>query len=263
MMRKVKLVLCLIPGMLAAAALSSAAVQFQSAERQAALLEVFTSEGCSSCPPAESWLSHLKEAPGLWKDFVPVAFHVDYWDYLGWRDRWASKEFSDRQRAYAQSWGSDSLYTPGFVLNGKEWRDWSGRSSVSARSGIKAGVLKVTSEDANHWQVSFAPAVSAATSYELHAALMVSGVGSDVKSGENAGRHLKHDFVALKLIQEGLTSQMDGFQGMFTLDLEPKVRKGQLALAVWVTRSGQLEPVQAVGGWLQEQIACRPSAPVQ
>jgi hypothetical protein len=109
-MRKMKLVLCLIPGMVAAATLSAAAFQFQSAERRAALLEVFTSEGCSSCPPAESWLSHLKEAPGLWNDFVPVAFHVDYWDYLGWRDRWASKEFSDRQRAFAQSWGIDSLY---------------------------------------------------------------------------------------------------------------------------------------------------------
>jgi hypothetical protein len=254
-MRKVKLVLCVIPGMLAAAVLSSAAVQFQSAERRAVLLEVFTSEGCSSCPPAESWLSHLKEAPGLWKDFVPVAFHVDYWDYLGWRDRWASKEFSDRQRAYAQSWGSDSLYTPGFVLNGKEWRGWSDRNGVSARSGIKAGVLKVTSEDANHWQVSFAPAVPGAVpgaiSYELHAVLLVSGLGSDVKAGENAGRHLKHDFVALTLIQERLTSQKDGFQGMFTLDPEPKVREGQLALAVWVTRSGQLEPVQAVGGWIE------------
>jgi hypothetical protein len=231
-MRKVALVLCLIPGMLAAATLSSAAVQFQSAERRAALLEVFTSEGCSSCPAGESWLSHLKEAPGLWNDFVPVAFHVDYWDYLGWRDRWASKEFSDRQRAYIQSWGGDRLYTPGFVLYGKEWRGWSDRNGVSARSGIKAGVLKVTSEDANHWQASFAPAVPGATSYELHAALLVSGL-------------------ALTLIQERLTSQKDGFQGMFTLDPEPKVREGQLALAVWVTHSGQLEPVQAVGGWLE------------
>jgi hypothetical protein len=193
----------------------------------------------------------LKEAPGLWNDFVPIAFHVDYWDYLGWRDRWASKEFSDRQRAYAQSWGSDSLYTPGFVLNGKEWRGWWDRKGVSARSGIKAGVLKVTSEDANHWQVSFAPVVPGATSYELHAALLVSGLGSDVKAGENAARHLKHDFVALTLIQERLSGQKDGFQGMFILDTKPNVTEGQLALAVWVTRSGQLEPVQAVGGWLE------------
>jgi len=90
-----------------------------------ALLELFTSEGCSSCPPAETWLSGLRSAPGLWKEFVPASFHVDYWDYLGWRDPWASKIFSYRQRDYAQSWHSDSIYTPGFVLNGREWRSWS------------------------------------------------------------------------------------------------------------------------------------------
>src|SRR5262245_15218825 len=101
-------------------------VTFQSPDRQTALLELYTSEGCSSCPSAETWLSRLKDSPGLWKDYVPVALHVDYWDYLGWRDRWGSKAFSDRQRTYAQLWQSDSIYTPGFVLNGKEWRAWSG-----------------------------------------------------------------------------------------------------------------------------------------
>ena len=100
-------------------------IVFQSSESQVSLVELFTSEGCSSCPPAEKWLSDLKAAPGLWKHFVPVAFHVDYWDYLGWRDPWASKAFSDRQRAYAQLWRGDSIYTPGFVLNGQEWRSWS------------------------------------------------------------------------------------------------------------------------------------------
>src|SRR5258708_5201471 len=91
---------------------------FQSALEQTALLELYTSEGCSSCPPAETWLSRMKESPGLWKDFVPVAFHVDYWDYLGWRDLWATRGFSDRQRAYAGHWQSKSIYTPCFVLNG-------------------------------------------------------------------------------------------------------------------------------------------------
>ena len=75
-------------------------VVLQSGERQIAVLELYTSEGCSSCPPAETWLSRLREAPGLWKDFVPLAFHVDYWDYLGWRDPWGSREYSNRQRAY-------------------------------------------------------------------------------------------------------------------------------------------------------------------
>ena len=92
---------------------------FQSPATRTALLELFTSEGCSSCPPAETWLTSLKTSPGLWKEFVPVAFHVDYWDHLGWRDPWSSREFSDRQRAYAASWSNNSVYTPGFVLTAR------------------------------------------------------------------------------------------------------------------------------------------------
>ncbi|MGH7869893.1 MAG: DUF1223 domain-containing protein, partial [Candidatus Dormibacteraceae bacterium] len=103
-------------GLISIAALSASAqshrLEFRSAATQTALLELFTSEGCSSCPPAERWLTGLKDSPRLWEAFVPVAFHVDDWDRLGWPDRWASKEFSDRQRAYAASWGSASLYTP-------------------------------------------------------------------------------------------------------------------------------------------------------
>src|SRR5580698_1073863 len=99
-------------------------VRFQSPPTQTALLELYTSEGCSSCPPAEDWLNRLKSSPGLWTDFVPLAFHVDYWDRLGWSDPWASTSFSDRQRSYTKLWRGHSLYTPGFVLNGKEWRDW-------------------------------------------------------------------------------------------------------------------------------------------
>ena len=111
--------LSFILGVLAGVTAHADPIVFESHERQTALLELFTSEGCSSCPPAESWLSQLKQKPELWSGFVPVAFHVDYWDYLGWRDKWASQQFSDRQRDYAQAWGSDSVYTPGFVLNGK------------------------------------------------------------------------------------------------------------------------------------------------
>src|SRR4051812_18118930 len=60
------------------------------------LIELFTSEGCSSCPPADEWLHDLGKQPGLWTDFVPVAFHVDYWDYLGWKDIFSTPEFSER-----------------------------------------------------------------------------------------------------------------------------------------------------------------------
>src|ERR1043166_3986063 len=172
-------------------------IEFQSGASQTALLELYTSEGCSSCPPAETWLSRLKESPGLWKDFVPVAFHVDYWDYLGWRDPWASKSFSDRQRAYAKQWRSDSIYTPGFVLDGKEWRDWSGRKDGPKSASVNAGILTVTSSDKGHWQVTFAPANAASADYEVHAALLAGGFSFKGEGREKRGRLLGQHFPAL------------------------------------------------------------------
>jgi len=82
---------------------------------------------------------------------------VDYWDDLGWRDRWAARQFSDRQRAYAARWRDDRVYTPAFVLNGGEWRDWPRQRGAPRSSGSKAGVLTASSLDTNRWQVTFAP----------------------------------------------------------------------------------------------------------
>jgi len=229
--------------------LKAAPVVFQSSENQTSLLELYTSEGCSSCPPAEAWLSRLKESPGLWKDFVPVAFHVDYWDYLGWRDPWSSKTFTARQHAYAGAWQSDSVYTPGFVLNGKEWRGWS-RSKTVPSSTVKAGVLKVTTSDLKNWDVSFTPFTPSNESYEVHAVLLASGLTSDVKAGENKGRHLEHDFIVISL--NGCLLKPDGnsVQGRFELKLANKEQARAGALAIWVTHAGRLETLQATGGWL-------------
>ena len=242
--------LSLILGVLASVTAHADPIVFESPERQTALLELFTSEGCSSCPPAESWLSQLKQKPELWSDFVPVAFHVDYWDHLGWRDKWASQQFSDRQRDYAQAWGSDSAYTPGFVLNGKEWRSWFGLRSVPTGSQTKTGVLRIVSEDANHWSVSFVPSSAGSSNYEVHAALLVSGVSSEVRRGENTGRHLQHDFAALTLVKHALARENAGFQAGFLIDTKRNRTEGRLALAFWMTRSGHIEPIQATGGWL-------------
>src|SRR5512146_1099322 len=141
-----KLLILALSGLSCAAGAQTAPMRFQSSEKMTSLVELYTSEGCSSCPPAEAWLSRQKNAAGLWKNFVPVAFHVDYWDYLGWRDPWAAAQFSDRQRAHAQQWRSDTVYTPGFVLNGREFRDW-GRKEIPSSSDTTIGVLTATSTD--------------------------------------------------------------------------------------------------------------------
>jgi hypothetical protein len=238
-------------GILAAAAtnIQAAPITFQSSEAQTALLELYTSEGCSSCPPAEAWLGQLKNSPVLWTNFVPMAFHVDYWNSLGWKDRWSSPEYTERQRAYADLWKSDNIYTPCFVLNGKEWNGWAFHRDVPGASG-KAGVLTVSSVDANLWSAVFIPAKPLDTGYQIHAALLAGGLDSDVKAGENKGRHLRHEFAVLNLVQMELTTSNGVVRGRFIVDA-PRYRSEKiLALAAWVTRAGELVPLQAVGGWL-------------
>ena len=224
--------------------------RFASGPEPTALLELYTSEGCSSCPPAEAWLTGLQASPRLWRDFVPVAFHVDYWNYLGWNDAWSDAEFSERQRAYAQLWRSENIYTPEWVRAGTEWHNGLARKTGPRAGGVPAGILTACSADTNRWQVFFAPEKMPAARYELHAALLAGGIVSEVTAGENRGRRLAHDFVAVNLVQLGMTADAAGAHGKFILDT-PRYRAGKtLALAVWITRAGQLAPVQAAGGWL-------------
>ncbi len=93
---------------------------FSSGNDRVALVELYTSEGCSSCPPADRWLSRLADDAGLWSEFVPVAFHVDYWDYIGWKDEFADPSNTQRQRGYAAAAGARSIYTPQMVVGGRD-----------------------------------------------------------------------------------------------------------------------------------------------
>src|SRR5215471_9400646 len=150
-------IISLVPLCYAVVSLGAEQIQFQSGTNRTAVIELYTSEGCSSCPPAEEWFSKLKAHPRLWIDFVPAAFHVDYWDYLGWRDPFGAAAYSDRQRAYAAEWKSRSVYTPGFVLDGKEWRGWFNRDELPPASTQPAGTLSASSEDVKRWLLRFEP----------------------------------------------------------------------------------------------------------
>ncbi len=220
---------------------TAAPVKFSSGENRTHLIELYSSEGCSSCPPAEAWLGGLREAPGLWRDFVPVAFPINYWDRLGWPDRFAKKEFTARQYAYASQWHSESVYTPEFVLDGAEWRK--NTSAPPSRSAENAGVLSVAYDEAGVCTVKFDPKGD----YEVYAAVLGAEIFSEVQAGENRGRKLRHDFVVLEL----KTAKLSG--GIAELNLPKSAEKGigRQALAVWVTRQGALTPVQATGGWLE------------
>jgi hypothetical protein len=222
------------------------ATVFESGETQSTLIELFTSEGCSSCPPAEKWLSALKSNQDLWKKIIPVAFHVDYWDRLGWRDRFAKPEFTSRQQRYAAAWGGDSVYTPGFVVNGKEWRSWFGGNAVPTTSS-KIGMLRVSLGDGGKLSASFIPERTQPRTLALNVALLGNDLESDVKRGENRGRKLRHDFVVLDLIKIDMISASNGWTGSVVLPMRSGDKPN--ALAAWITENGT--PIQATGGWLK------------
>ena len=221
----------------------SAEVTVQSGPARVNLLELFTSEGCSTCPSAERWLSELRGSPRLWKEVVPVAFHVDYWDGLGWKDALAARAYTNRQRAYAASWPGGSVYTPAFVLNGAEWS--SRDPGELAATKAPAGKLTATWHENGEVAVTYAPPSGAV--WQAHAAILGLGLSTDVKAGENSGRRLVHDFVVLAYESGALSKAGDGAHATLHLPAE-KAKHGQSALAVWVTEAGQLAPRQAAGG---------------
>jgi hypothetical protein len=228
---------------------TSPATTFESGETQSTLIELFTSEGCSSCPPAEKWLSALKSNQDLWKKIVPVAFHVDYWDHLGWRDRFAKPEFTSRQQRYAAAWGGDSVYTPGFVVNGKEWRSWS-VGSVTLASSTTVGVLRLSLGGGGKLSATFVPATTQSGALALNVALLGNDLESYVKRGENSGRKLRHDFVVLQLATSEMTNQGNLWTGTVLLSSNAGTDKAT-ALAAWVKSGETAPPIQATGGWLK------------
>jgi hypothetical protein len=227
-------------GLAALAGLRAEPVRFTSGPAQTALIELFSSEGCSSCPPAERWLASLRDEPGLWRDFVPVAFHVDYWNRLGWPDRFSTREFTAREYDYAAAWHSDSVYTPCMVHNGTEAR---GSRELLAPGG-PAGRLTATYDGALLKAEFSSSAPSDTRTYEIHAAILGAGIVSYVTAGENSGETLRQEFVALILVH--------GAPGTEIALRRPKTAGvPRQALAVWVTRRGELAPLQATGGWLE------------
>ncbi|MDQ6913491.1 MAG: DUF1223 domain-containing protein [Verrucomicrobiota bacterium] len=245
-MKQIILALCLV----STATFAAEKQTFQSNETQAVLLELFTSEGCSSCPPADAWISRLKSSSDLWKNVVPVVFHVDYWDRLGWRDRFAKREFTARQHRYAAEWQSSSVYTPAFVANGREWRNWTDGGTVPTTSSGKVGMLSVTIDETRKIVARFTPTSQSNESFQIHIALLGSNLESNVARGENSGRKLHHDFVALATATAGMQRQADEYFAEIILPNEQSFDK-PTALAAWITSGDGKPPIQTTGGWLK------------
>ena len=160
------------------------------------VIELYTSEGCSSCPPADKWASTLKGS-----HTVVQAFHVGYWDYIGWVDRFAAPAYTQRQRDIATKNSLRNIYTPQAVLDGKDWPRWGGKPE--GKEPAKATIaLKQLGTDQFEASVTPLPALQSAN-WSAYWTVTEHGHNSKVLSGENKGEFLKHDFVVRQLVQAG------------------------------------------------------------
>ncbi|MCG7983005.1 MAG: DUF1223 domain-containing protein [Candidatus Thiodiazotropha lotti] len=242
-------VLALLLGMTLSLGMTAQALTLESPEERVQLVELFTSHGCSSCPPADRWLGKLESHPGLWQKLIPMAFHVDYWDYLGWQDRFASPAYSQRQRQYRQSGAIRSVYTPGFVVNGKEWRGWFRHPKLELGGAKKVGRLILEVESGVAVEAEFSPQAGVdQQGLEANLAILGFDLQSEIGAGENRGRTFSEHFVVLSHSR----SRVQSGPGQWSLPWPEFSRSGskRLAVVLWLSNPENGEPVQAVGGWL-------------
>jgi hypothetical protein len=183
-----------------------AACDARSGPNTAALVELYTSEGCSSCPPADQQFSRLRQALDPAAEVVPIALHVGYWDYIGWKDPYAQDRFGERQSWMVRANQRNAVYTPQFFVGGTELRAWQG--------GLRDEVRQLNARPATaaiRVRASIAPNGALALKAEattrawaepagLYLALAESGLVSKVTRGENSGVTLAHDHVVREWI---------------------------------------------------------------
>jgi hypothetical protein len=196
---------------------NAATKKMNSSFTSVAVLELFTSEGCSSCPPADRLLPQLAI---LDSNIIPLSFHVDYWDHLGWKDPFSNAEFSERQREYGQKFHLESIYTPQLIINGEYELVGSSRSGAEAdikkvliaKTGIQVIIDEVKREN-NKLIVSVhakgIPIAIGMKDVNLLAAIVQKHAEMSVKAGENRGSKLAHTNVVRTFIKQSIKEKMN------------------------------------------------------
>jgi len=226
----------------------SSQVTFSSPATRATLVELYTSEGCSSCPPADQWMSSLKTKKGLWKAFVPIAFHVDYWDHLGWTDKFADAKHAQRQSIYKAHQFISSVYTPAIINNGREWRWWRWGRNIQHDTHGKPGILSARLKNNNLTALFTPESPDMMTPLVLHVALLRMNEITEVKAGENKNKKLTHDFVVARHLSQ---SERDGETHKWSIDSLLSHKNVNIrAIALWLTTKDDPTPIQATGGWI-------------
>jgi hypothetical protein len=202
-----------------------------------AVIELFTSEGCSSCPPADAWLSQAAQTPGV----VALSFHVNYWDYLGWREPYASAETTARQRWLQKNAGAPNVFTPQVVLNGSNAARWDrlNPTTLPQLNAAHAPPLTLLREG-NHVRARVSASANA-QSLAGYWALVQPHTSSRVGAGENSGRTLTHHNVVLRLLDLPEWDATKDHEVRLQLDAQ-----AALSVAFVVTDARRVKPIQAL-----------------
>ncbi|OHC66725.1 MAG: hypothetical protein A3H93_11115 [Rhodocyclales bacterium RIFCSPLOWO2_02_FULL_63_24] len=243
--RTVRLLLACCASLAVAQGAAAACVARSGAQR-AVLLELYTSEGCDSCPPADRRLSQMRSQAEYAGRVVPLAFHVDYWDRLGWVDRFASPRHTRRQYEMAGLARSRLVYTPQFLRNGRDWRSaGSPLDAVAELSSRASIVLELGAPSGGQLAVDGEIAASNAAA-EAWLALYENNLESQVRAGENAGKTLRHDYVVRRLIGP-LALGGDGRLALRQqIALDPGWKPADLGVVAFVQDKASGEIVQAL-----------------
>lgn len=207
-----------------------------SQDKPLVVVELFTSEGCSSCPPADKLLSEIVNNASQEVEILGLSFHVDYWDYIGWKDPYANKDFTLRQRAYARRFINNTIYTPQMVVNGKHEflgssRDkWNRAFSKEINNSLVQ--LNISSVEIENRRLVLDVNSSQIDQSILNVAVVERGLTQQVTRGENRGRKLSHDNV----VRVFDTRQFDGQKNHFELDLPENLNIDNASLIVYSQR---------------------------
>jgi hypothetical protein len=259
----------LVPALLALCAVLAAAESAtagvctaRSGAQTTPLVELYTSEGCNSCPPADRWLSTTFPAGANVAVAIPLAFHVDYWDRLGWKDRFAAASYSERQREAMRANRSGFVYTPQVLLQGKDFRDWGGKAdaafaAISAKPARAEIALEAQRRPDAIAVKAFAHVANATDrkATRVNVALVDSGLVSDVEAGENAGVRLRHDHVVRAMSAITIDADGDG-RGEVTLALPAEAGNAPTVVA-FVQNAASGAVLQALALPLEGCIAPR------
>ena len=236
-MRKSIVLVALLGLLLATAAIAAAnnhQCSAQTNDRSLPLIELDTSEGCSSCPPADNWLSGLKDAGFTSDKVILLAFHVDYWDYIGWKDQFASPKFTARQRQAVQTGRAAFAYTPQVIFNGNDFGDW--HNGVSFAQAVQTNqkqqarvklTLTLSLQSSGELMVVSTEEVSASdhNNADVYFAVYENNLISSIDAGENSGHKLSHNHVVRELYGPFPLSGVDGnLQHSFTLGTQWRQR---------------------------------------